>query len=288
MELMDYHNHHWRCGHARGDIEDHIRAAIEAGLSEIGIAEHFPDAAATEDPKIIELPREQIGMPVAEFPGYIREIIALREKYREQIAVKIATEVAFVTDGVHFDRQRAVLDRFKDDLDYLLGGFHGLRFDGEPFVNFVWAKGRGVLDTYGEERIHTEYFKKMRSLIDTGYFDILAHFDNHRLLWRPDEPVYSKDIWCELLDLLDRAKSQGMAAEINTSGIRKGCRNQFPSDEIVKEMIQRNIPLVLSSDAHRPEEIGYGFAAFIEKAKPWGLTHLCSYEKRRQKLVPLE
>jgi histidinol-phosphatase (PHP family) len=189
---------------------------------------------------------------------------------------------------VYFDRQRTVLDRFKDDFDYLLGGFHGLKFDGAPFFNFVWAKGREVLDTYGEERIHAEYFKKMRSIINTGYFDILAHFDNHRLLWRPNEPVYSPDIWCEILDLLDLVKSQGMAVEINTSGIRKGGRDQFPSDEIVKEMIRRDIPLVLSSDAHQPEEIGYGFAEFIEKAKPWGLTHLCSYEKRRQRLVPIE
>ena len=38
MQLMDYHSHHWRCGHAKGDIEDYIKAAIDAGLAEIGIA----------------------------------------------------------------------------------------------------------------------------------------------------------------------------------------------------------------------------------------------------------
>jgi histidinol-phosphatase (PHP family) len=78
-----------------------------------------------------------------------------------------------------------------------------------------------------------------------------------------------------------------MAIEINTSATRKGLSNQFPDDEIIKEIIQRKIPLLLGSDAHKPEDVGYMFEETLEKAKKWGLTHLCTYKKREQKLVKI-
>ena len=78
-----------------------------------------------------------------------------------------------------------------------------------------------------------------------------------------------------------------MAIEINTSGSLKKIGSQFPSDKIVKEIIQRDIPVMLGSDAHRPKNIGYMFEEFIQKAKQWGLSHLCLYEKREQNLIKL-
>jgi histidinol-phosphatase (PHP family) len=286
MGLMDYHNHHVRCGHAEGSIEDLIGIAIEKGLSEIGIADHFPVDAVWDDPKYAEL-LDAASMTVDEFPNYIREIKELRDKYRGKIKVKIATEVAFVTSGIHLDKQKKVLEPFMDDFDYLLCGLHEIKFDGLPAVSFVPADGLRVLKTHGEDKIHLEYIKKMARMVETGYFDIVTHLDNHKSLWRPNEPVYSERSWRELMNLLDLIKTKGMAVEINTSGIRKGNLSNFPHDDIVKELIQRDIPLCLSSDAHRPEQIGQGFQEFIEKAKPWGLTHLCSYEKRKQRLVRL-
>ena len=283
---MDYHNHHNRCGHALGSIEDYINVAIEKGLSEIGIADHFPFGAVTDDPKYTEL-FKTISMTVEDFPDYIREIKGLRDKYSGEIDVRISTEMSFVTSGKHLERQKKVLEPFMDDFDYLLCGIHELKFDGLPVILFNAGKGPETLRTHGEDKIHLEYIKKMRDMVETGYFDIIAHLDNHKFLWLPNEPTYSEDVWQELIALLDRIKSKGMAVEINTSGAWKGALSQFPSDIIVKALIQRDIPLTLCSDAHRPENIGYQFQAFIKKAKSWGLTHLCTYEKRKQRLVPI-
>ena len=174
-----------------------------------------------------------------------------------------------------------------DDFDYLLCGIHDLKFDGLPPVFFADGKGPDTLRAHGEDKIHLEYIKKMRDMVETGYFDIVTHLDNHRFLWQPNEPTYSQPVWQEFMDLLDLIKSKEMAVEINTSGTIKGASSQFPSDTIVKEMIHRDISLSLSSDAHRPENIGYQFKEFIQKAKLWGLTHLCSYERRKQRLIPV-
>ena len=42
MITIDYHTHHYRCGHAQGNIEDYIKAALNKGLTEIGISDHAP------------------------------------------------------------------------------------------------------------------------------------------------------------------------------------------------------------------------------------------------------
>ncbi len=289
MELMDYHTHHYRCAHAKGSIEDYINVAIEKGLSEIGITDHFPFTAATTDPRLRKLPKTTtMSMTEEEFPEYIQEIKDLRDKYSGKITVRISTEVGFVTSGKHLDRQKVILEPFMDDFDYLLGAIHDVKLDGLPAMFLNMVKGPEILRTHGEDRIHLEYIKRMRDMVETGYFDIIAHLDNHKLLWVPNEPTYSEPVWHEVLKLLDKIKSKGMAVEINTSGPLKGTPSQFPSDSIVKELIQRDVPLALSSDAHRPENIGYQFQAFIEKARSWGLTHLCFYGKREQRLVPID
>jgi len=51
--------------------------------------------------------------------------------------------------------------------------------------------------------------------------------------------------------------------------------------------MQRDIPLVLGSDAHRPENVGFMFEEFLEKAKKWDLSHLCSYKNREPYLVKI-
>ncbi|MFX1456132.1 MAG: histidinol phosphate phosphatase, partial [Promethearchaeota archaeon] len=86
----------------------------------------------------------------------------------------------------------------------------------------------------------------------------------------------------------DIVKNKGMAIEINTSGVLKDLGSQFPSDRIIKEIIPRDIPLILGSDAHRPIYVGYMLKEFLEKAKKWGLSYICSYKKRKPHLIKIK
>ena len=286
MKLMDYHSHNRRCGHARGEIENYVKVAIEKNLKEIGISDHFPLGVIIDDPQFIEIIK-RASMGVKEFPNYIEEIKSLKEKYKDKIKVLISTEVNFATPGRALTRQKKVLEPFMDDFDYLLAAIHDIKWHDSPIIIMDPREGSDDLKKYGIEKINLEYINKLIKLVDTDFFDVIAHFDNHRVLMRPNVPQYSETTWQKLLDLLNKIKNKGMAVEINTSGTLKGIGSQFPTDEIVKEMIQRNIPLILGSDAHRPEYIGYMFEEFIKKARKWGLSHLCTYEKREQRLVKI-
>ena len=78
-----------------------------------------------------------------------------------------------------------------------------------------------------------------------------------------------------------------MAIEINTSGIWKGAGELFPSDDIIKEIITRNIPITLGSDAHKPKQVAYKFKETTEKLKRMGLTHFCTFSKRVKSFVEI-
>ncbi|NVM44840.1 MAG: histidinol-phosphatase [Candidatus Lokiarchaeota archaeon] len=282
MRLGDYHTHHRRCGHALGEIEDYIKVAIEKNLNEIGISDHFPLRAVFDDPQVAKL-FKKASMEVEEFPKYIKEIKGLKEKYKDKIRVRISTEVGFYTPGNALSRQKEVLKPFIDDMDYIIGAVHNIKWHESPVIPI--RPDEGILREYGEDKIILEYVNKLSRLVDTDFFDVIAHIDFYRIFFHPNNPQYSQDTWQKLLDLLDKIKNKGMAIEINTSGILKGLGSQHPHDEIVKEMIQRDIPLLLGSDAHKPDYVGYMFEDIIEKVRKLGLSHLCEYEKREQKLV---
>ena len=72
MIKIDYHTHHYRCGHARGTIEDYIRRAIELGLEEIGISDHLPLYFREGND-----PGPGSAMAKHELPEYVDEVLAL-------------------------------------------------------------------------------------------------------------------------------------------------------------------------------------------------------------------
>jgi histidinol-phosphatase (PHP family) len=286
MKLMDFHTHHRRCGHAFGEIEDYIRVAIEKNFQEIGVSDHFPLSVIVDDPQLIDSIK-RASMDINEFPNYITEIKTLRKKYKKEIKVKISTEINFATPGTPLTRQKRALEPFMDDFDYLLGSIHNIKWHDTPMIIIYPQEEKEALKTYGAEKINLEYIEKLKRLVNTDFFDVIAHFDNQRILFPENMTYYSQKVWQELLSLLDIIKSKGMAIEVNTSGYLKNVGSQFPSDEVVKEIIQRDIPLFLGSDAHSPEYVGYKFEEFLEKAKKWGLTHLCIYENREQEFIKI-
>jgi len=285
MRLRDYHTHSRRCGHALGEIEDYVKVAIDKNLNEIGISDHFPVGAVIDDPRIAEFIKKA-SMEVENFSSYIKEIKGLKEKYKDKISIRISTEVTFYTPGRALSRQKEVLKPFIDDMDYIIGAIHDIKWHGSPLI-IIYPNEASVLREYGEDKIILEYINKLMKLVDTNFFDVIAHFDHYRIFFPPNNPKYSQYNWQKILDLLDKIKNNGMAIEINTSGFLKEIGGQYPDDDIIKEIIQRDIPLLLGSDAHKPDYVGYMFEEIIEKIRKLGLSHLCVYEKREQKLVKI-
>ena len=74
--LIDHHTHHYRCGHAKGTLEDVIEAAIAKGLDGIGLSDHSPIYHLGDGDHV----EPDVPWP-SELPCYVAEMAALKERY---------------------------------------------------------------------------------------------------------------------------------------------------------------------------------------------------------------
>ena len=78
-----------------------------------------------------------------------------------------------------------------------------------------------------------------------------------------------------------------MSIEVNTAGLRKPIREIYPSPLLLRMARERGIPICFGSDAHKPGEVGFEFAAALSLARKAGYTHAARYSQRKRTLVPL-
>src|SRR5260221_1216808 len=112
MITLDYHTHHARCGHAQGQIEDYIKAALSKGLTEIGISDHSPLYYLDGND-----PQPQSAMAKNELDGYVEEVLKLKAKYAGQIMVRLGIESDYL-EGME-DFYAAIFAKYP--FDYVIG-----------------------------------------------------------------------------------------------------------------------------------------------------------------------
>ncbi|MDP8223623.1 MAG: histidinol-phosphatase HisJ family protein [Candidatus Lernaella stagnicola] len=261
MPGADYHVHSSLCGHARGKIDAYVEHAIRVGLDEIGFSEHLPmDVWGERDPSLT--------MGLGDMDTYLAEVARVRDKYADRIIVRLGIEADFPPD-----RQDAVagfLSRHK--FDYVIGSVHFLGDWGidDPRELHKWD-GRDV------DEVYESYFEAVRRAVQSGLFDILGHADlvkkfGHR-------PRGDISPWYERI--AEALAAREMAVELNTAGLRKPVGEMYPHPDLLRACRVRDVPLVISSDAHAPEEVGLQRADAEHLAREIGFTHTVGYAARR-------
>ncbi len=276
MKFGDYHTHNYLCNHAVGTIEDYIQAGISQGMGEIGISDHFPMELLPEHFHIY-------AMSLEDFSTYVNEIKRLKAKYQDQIVVKVSSEVDFFPPA--FNGYKDIVTPFLEDFDYIIGSVHAVPWKGLEAIPIDEQQAIPIINEIGVDEVYLEYYNSVLKMVKSNFYDIVGHLDipkKYGLL-----PRNPGRIWQKVLQVLDTIENSNIAVEINTSGLRKNI-DQYPSEPIIKELIQRRIPITLGSDAHRSEDVGRNFEEIISKIKKWGLTSLCQFSHYEKTLVPLD
>ena len=107
----NYHTHTYRCGHASGNEEDYVLAAIKLGIKRLGFSDHVIL------PKGYEQPGVRGSYDV--FDDYVKTIKGLKEKYKDQIDILIGFETEYIPSCL--DYYKKILS---EDIDYLILGQH--------------------------------------------------------------------------------------------------------------------------------------------------------------------
>ncbi len=94
-----------------------------------------------------------------------------------------------------------------------------------------------------------------------------------------------------MLEQYDRATTalanSKTCVEISTAGLRKPVGELYPDPRLLQMCYDKGIPIVLSSDAHVPQDVGADYDRAIALAKTVGYTEIMTFSKGQRKAVPL-
>ncbi|MDQ6893243.1 MAG: histidinol-phosphatase HisJ family protein [Acidobacteriota bacterium] len=267
--LADYHVHTFRCGHAGGASRDFVLKAIERGLAEIAFTDHVP---------LYFLPGDErdpsLAMREDQFAGYVEEVRGLQREFSGSIAVRLGLEADYA-EGFESELERWLS---RADWDVVLGSVHWVAGD---WIDAPGSAGR--FEREGVEALYREYYRLLDKAVRTGLFDVLTHFDlpkkhGHRA---PHSVSDAED------RAIEAARAGACAVEISSAGLRKPIAEMYPEPRLLRKLVGRGVAVTLSSDAHAPAEVGWGYDRTVPEAIRSGVREYVTFEKRRIVRHPL-
>ena len=244
----NYHTHTYFCD-GLNTPEEMAEAAVRMGMEHLGFSGHVDVS------------------PEMDVPAYLAEVRRIQEKYRDRIEILCGGEL----DNLYPDRSLA-------GFDYLIGSVHHFRA-GDEVLAIDWTEEillHLLRDYYGGDgyRLCKTYFRTVAETYGKGKCDFIGHYDlitrfsgalhyvdeNDR---RYLEPAY------ETMEYLVR---EGLPLEINTKLADRG--KIYPGKALLKKLRELDGEILLSSDAHRAEDLMHGFEQGLEAARICGFDHV--------------
>ena len=232
----NFHTHTFRCKHARGDVADYCEEALALGMETLGFSDH----SALPDDRWLSA-----RMEYADLDDYVRAMDRARVDYPSLNIVK-GMECEYVPEFRSFYTDELLEEK---GFDYLVGAAHFFPYRGE------WVGTYGGTRNAASLRAYADYVIDMMA---TGLFDFIAHpdlFGNCYAVWDRDTAACSRDI-------LHAAREYAVGMEINALGMRKQARKSpgnpfplYPWKPFWELAAECDAPVIVNSDAHRPEDL---------------------------------
>lgn len=291
--LTDYHLHLRPDGHdasvadyhTQANVERYRAAAEERGIAELGVSEHVYRFA-----QALEIWRHPFWETYAhddvdEYCAFVREHTDLR----------LGIEADFVPGAE--DRIANLLDA--RDFDYVVGSVHFMRGGAVDMDDYsVWDSN--PTHPRSVEEIWTRYFQEVGEAARSGLFDIAAHPDLVKYWSPPASPANSPagggagagrrpdgDLRRYYEPAVEGIAESGIAVEVSTAGLRKPTGEIYPARAFLEMCVDAGVPVALSSDAHRPEDVGADYERALELLDAVGVRELCVFEGRQRRLEPI-
>ena len=123
----------------------------------------------------------------------------------------------------------------------------------------------------------SDYYALLRQSAQSKLFDIMGHVD----LVKKFGHKPTEDMTEEITKTAKVFKESGVAVEINTSGLRKPCKEMYPALNCLKIYAKAGIPLTFGSDAHNPKHVGADFKSAVVLAKRAGFKECVTFKNRK-------
>lgn len=267
MIRFNYHSHTNYCD-GTCSAENMIKSAIDQGLRYFGISSHAPLPFETD-----------WTMKNTDLIQYIDELKQLKHKYKNKITVFSGLEVDYVPDLEMLTNKADLIS----GIDYIIGSVH---FLGKLKDATRWTVDydksefeRGISESFNGDRKSAvkNYFRLIGDMADKMEPDIIGHLDlikknnQNNYFFDESEPWYIETV----RNCLKRIANTSSVIEINTGGVARGYMKEFyPSDWILKEVLEMEIPVTISSDSHKSEDIASRFDDAVSKLESLGFEKI--------------
>jgi histidinol-phosphatase (PHP family) len=247
------------------NVARYREAADAAGVAELGVSEHVYRFAQALTIWRHPFWREQACDDLGAYCEFVRGA-----------GLRLGIECDFVPGAE--ERTAALLEAY--DFDYVVGSVH---FVGEAAIDHegwdVWEGGDDA------DEIWRRYFDTLAECARCGLFDILAHPDLVKV-WGRGRPLPDRDPRFYYEPAVEAIEASGIAVEISTAGLRKPVGELYPAPGFARLCAEAGAPFALSSDAHLPEQVGFGYDRAQALLEGIGVAEICVFEGRRRSLAP--
>ncbi len=264
----NYHTHTNYCD-GKASAEEMVLKAISLGCSDLGFSSHAP----------LQI-KNTWSMVMDKMCKYCNDISSLKEKYRGDINIFLGLEYDFIYNKSFEFKE--IKDKF--NIDYGIGSVHlvcgensEIWFIDGPSSNY--RKGVEIAFDGDVKKAIKSYYTQLKDMIKTQEFDIIGHFDkvkvnNKESLFCINENWYKQEVE-ETLCLI---KERGLIVEANTRGIYTNKYNGlYPEYDILKKCFSMNIPVVVSTDAHKTDDLNKSFFDTVSLLKEIGYDSLMRF-----------
>ena len=251
-QFTNYHTHTVFCD---GQFEAVCYAdeAVRLGMASLGFSAHAP----------VNFPTHWTINP-ARVGAYRDEIHRLKREYAGRLDIYCGLEADFFPDIL--DEVKSLYS--KHHWDYIIGSVHfiGIRPNGRRWC--IDGSREEFLDGWREImdndplRPIQEYFEITREMVRVMKPDIIGHLDKIKIQHRrdcmvPDTHPFFRQ---QMMATLEEIAATDCIVEVSTRGIQKEhTPDYFPGQWAIAEMHKMGIPVTISSDAHTPDTLTFGF-----------------------------
>src|SRR4051812_2108044 len=227
------------------NAERYREAAAERGIEELGVSEHVH--------------RFHCALDVWSHPFWCQNAADDLDEYvefvREETDLRLGIEADFVPGRE--DRMRTLLERY--DWDYVIGSVHFLRDHAVdmPGAFDVWGRGESA------DKVWRRYFGTVAEAARSGLYDIMAPPDLVKV-WGGSRPAPDGDLRRFYEPAVEAFADAGVAVEVSTAGLRKPVEEIYPARGFLEMVVDAGLPVALSSDAHVPDDLGFGYEQAVE------------------------
>lgn len=263
------HSHTCYCD-GKNTPEEMVLGAIECGCHTLGFSGHYYLNVLGK--------MEDWTMSHDGEAQYRKEILELREKYKDKIDILLGVELDYFCEKPDFK------------YDYTIGSVHYVKKDEDWIAVDIFPEKlkEKVERLYGGDFLAyaEDYYSLVKNVIKktdctiVGHFDLLTKFNEKYDLFDTSDGKYREIAF----DALDSLITEGALFEVNTGAISRGWRTvPYPEDFIMKRMAEKGASVIITADTHSADTILFKYDLALDMLRANGVKNI--YTVKNKKIV---